>query len=462
MRIENDILKQGYWWLLEEPENKLFGTLRIQTDGGVALEVNGLFRSPYGEIGSNSVFEYERILGETEDGKPVVLLNCFESSSSLRIGGGISQTSITSKFAFIGITSKSVETLEFTKVTFSFEGLGEWLNVSGLSVNHNIEEKKGEIRYEIPESISYVLENDVKVSFDFRLNFSSLTQYLAEAKVTQKEFITLEFPSPLQIFDIIKTISRVIKFFCFAVDRTVSIKSVSVAYRDDEEKHYAEVYYRSLPHSEKPTKIDTYLMLFYFSMISKDFGKLLSNWLKYFDFLEPTFNLYFYTIQNTTNLESRFLFLAQALETFHRRTCNEHLFNEQDYSMLAKTLRKNVEQENKEFQDWVESKLKYGNELTLRKRLKKLIEPFKDLFGSKGDRNKFIGQFIDTRNYLTHYDEGLKESTCKGEDLLNLGRKAEALLQLHLLKSIEFPENLFAEVFNRGISSKIRYSKRLL
>lgn len=462
MRIEKDIIKQGYWWLPDKPENKLFGTLKISVDGSVSLDIHGLLRVPYGEFGSYTVFEYEKIFGETEDGKPVILLNCFETNSSIRVGGGISQTSVNSKFAFIGTTSKSIDKLEFSKVIFSFEGLSEWLNISGIEVSHNLEEKKGEIKYEVPESILYTLEDDVKFSFDFILNFNSLTRHLIDAKVSQKEFIALEFPKPLEIYSIIQIISRILKFFCFATDKSVSMKSLTAIYSNEEQDEYTEIYYRSSPYSEKSEKMDIHLMLFHFSQICDDFQKLLNNWLKSFDFLEPTFNLYFFTIQNTRNLESHFLFLAQAIETFHRRTCDEHLFDEPDFDELSAILREGVNNNKDEYKDWVENKLRYGNELTLRKRLKKLIEPFNHLFGSKSDRNSFINQFLNTRNYLTHYDKSLETSACKDEELLNLGRKCEALLQLHLLKCIEFPEILFEEVFNNRISGKLKYSQRLL
>ncbi len=462
MRIEKELTKQGYWWLPNKPENKLFGTLKIQDDGDVSLDVNGLFRTPYGTVGTYTVYEYERIIGETEDGKPVILLNSFETNSSMRVGGGISQTSINCKFAFVGISSATIEKLEFSKVIFSFEGLNEWLNISGITIQHSFEEKKGEIKYEVPESISHILENGVKFSFDFTLNLNSLTRNITDAKVSQNEFITLEFPKPLEIQDIIHTINRIVNFFCFAIDKSVSIKSVKVIYNNGEQDQYIEVFYRSLSYSEKPVKIDIHLMLFHFSTIHNDLQKLITNWLKYYDFLEPSFNLYFFTIQNTRSLKSHFLFLAQALETFHRRTCEEKLFDEQNYATFARILRQSVKNENKDYQDWVENKLRYGNELTLRKRLQKMIEPFNDLFGSKKDRNLFIEQFVNTRNYLTHYDKSLENLVVKGEDLLNLGRKSEALLQLHLLKCIEFPENLFEDVFNNRISGKIKYSQRLL
>ena len=67
-----------------------------------------------------------------------------------------------------------------------------------------------------------------------------------------------------------------------------------------------------------------------------------------------------------------------------------------------------------------------------------MVTPFDDLFGSESARAAFVNRVVSTRNYLTHYDEGIKEQavTDAGE-LLRLHFKLEALVQLHLLRLLE-------------------------
>jgi hypothetical protein len=77
-------------------------------------------------------------------------------------------------------------------------------------------------------------------------------------------------------------------------------------------------------------------------------------------------------------------------------------------------------------QDWLKAKLEYANELSLRKRLRQMVEPFKDLYGDPGQRKHFIGKVIDTRNYLTHYDTRLTQQAARGDDLSKLCMKLEA------------------------------------
>ena len=70
--------------------------------------------------------------------------------------------------------------------------------------------------------------------------------------------------------------------------------------------------------------------------------------------------------------------------------------------------------------------------------MKRIIEPFKDVIGTKEQRGRIITRIVDTRNYLTHYDESLKEKIASGRDLALLCLKMEAFFQLNFLKILDF------------------------
>lgn len=88
--------------------------------------------------------------------------------------------------------------------------------------------------------------------------------------------------------------------------------------------------------------------------------------------------------------------------------------------------------------DWLKGRLTHGNEINLGKRIKGIIDPFKELLGSSKERSKLIRRVVDTRNYLTHYNEDLKEASAKGRDLWVLCLKMEVIFNLHFLKVIGF------------------------
>lgn len=111
--------------------------------------------------------------------------------------------------------------------------------------------------------------------------------------------------------------------------------------------------------------------------------------------------------------------------------------DETEFDELIRDLIENFPEEKR---GWLEGKLMFANELVLRKRIKKLIEPFNDFFGNKGSRKKLINRIVDTRNYLTHYDQRLEPKAAKGRDLQILCQKMAILFQLHFLQLVGFSQ----------------------
>lgn len=95
----------------------------------------------------------------------------------------------------------------------------------------------------------------------------------------------------------------------------------------------------------------------------------------------------------------------------------------------------------KEHREWLAQRLVYGNEITLAARLRDIIRPFEARLGDASERKELIRKFVDTRNYLTHYDKKLEAKAADGAKLHALCVIAEAILQLHFLKAIGFTDD---------------------
>ncbi len=158
-------------------------------------------------------------------------------------------------------------------------------------------------------------------------------------------------------------------------------------------------------------------------------------------------NLYFSTkIGAQKYLDGKFLALAQGLETYHRKTSTEKLMDEQEFKELVEEIISKCPEENKQ---WLEGRLKHGNEINLRKRIKSIIEPFKDFVGTRDERSKIVSKIVDTRNYLTHYDQSLKSIAANNEELLSLCYKMEAFFQLHFLQELGFTSDEIKSILER-------------
>ena len=79
-----------------------------------------------------------------------------------------------------------------------------------------------------------------------------------------------------------------------------------------------------------------------------------------------------------------------------------------------------------------------------------MITPFSDLFGTESARKAFISRVVSTRNYLTHYDEGIKaQAVTDPEGLFQLHLRLEALVQLHLLRLLGIDNDHIRHVATR-------------
>ena len=225
------------------------------------------------------------------------------------------------------------------------------------------------------------------------------------------------------------------------MNETVSMKTLSATSNEIKRNNIPQpikIYYQSIPYTEKEPTKTRYDMLFSFRTIQDNAGQIFNNWINAYDFLSPALGLYFSTKMGAQKyLDGKFLALAQGLETYHRRTSNETLMDPEDFGTLVDTILEGCPENNR---DWLKGRLVHGNEINLGKRLKKIVEPFKKHLGSSKDRGKLLRKIVDTRNYLTHYNEELKGAAANGKDLFNLCSKMELIFNLHFLKVVGFTD----------------------
>lgn len=343
----------------------------------------------------------------------------------------------------------------FNELRFSVEGVDEWVGLSGIKVEHKFEERSALITYIPPDEVSLNLNNGMKLLITYSWTLPGLP-HQREAKITQKTYFKLATEKERPLDELIAVAYKIATLLCFAIDQTVCIEQVSATSNSiNQEIGDGElspvsisIYYRSLPYTKNEPTIDWHRMLFRFGQIAEDAERIINNWLDAYEYVDPALNLYFATKTGAHQyLEGKFLALAQGLETYHRRTSNEKLMCDAIFKDLTDQLIMQCPEENRE---WLSGRLVHGNEINLGRRMKSIIEPFKEMLGNNKQRNKLIRAIVDTRNYLTHYDESLEPVVVTGKDLWKLCLKMEAIFQLHLLQVLGFTEAEVKSVFTNS------------
>ena len=458
MQLSKPIEKSGVFWLPEDTENRVPGILRISESGKVTLEISYSLNSSEGPSGFPLEGPENRNLNRVVgiiDNNSITLDECFYKDRNTSLTGGVSTSIIYANRAFIGVNYDEEEKISFSEIIFSIDSLDEWLSISGFRVESNWKEngdlENASIHFSPPEEISFNLPDGIELKFIFLWSWNS-----TEVRINQKAYISLKSKKLRPIEYFLDLVSKLHNFLCFAIDKTVSLDSVTgysseitqEIWEGKKDEIQIEGYYRSVPYSEIETEIHWSDMLFSYKEVADEFEEILTKWIENYEIYGPAFNLYFASVfSGQKYLEWKFLSLAQGIETLHRRNSQEMEMPEEEFIKIKENVLEVIPDEK---QKWLAVRLKHANELSLRKRIKQMIKPFKDLFGNGRERDLFIRKVVDTRNYLTHYDSGLETEAASRKSLWKLCMKLEALFQLHFLRLIGMDIESIKSIANKN------------
>ena len=467
MRILEEIDKSGYFWLPTNPDHKIPGNIKIIDGGSITLEVIGLLDESIDGLNKtiNNKANIGRIVGQIEKYGMVTLDFCYYLNASISFGG-VSKSFIYVGRAILGISYGENEEIEISSFRFTVDNLDEWIGISGIKVEWDIENKSATIKYTPLDDIHIILKNDMNLIVTYEWTLPSFAK-IKEAKITQCVYFKIESKNARPIQEYIELARKITNLMCFAMNKTVSLQNASIRSQtkiieslDRETKILSsQVYYKSIPYSESKPKIDVDSMLFNFQTIERCFGSVVNNWLFAYERYSSSLNLYFSAKTGGHRyIEGNFLSLAQCLETYHRKISDKKLMNERLFIELCAFL---VRLCPKSYKTWLEGRISNGNEINLTQRIKDIVDPYKNLIGNSKYRGKLISSIVKTRNYLTHYDERLKKEACEGIALMSLSSKLELLFQLHLLDALGFNRSDIENILNQNANLQFKLNMPL-
>jgi hypothetical protein len=142
-------------------------------------------------------------------------------------------------------------------------------------------------------------------------------------------------------------------------------------------------------------------------------------------------------------LHVEFLSLMQALEGFHRALLPGIYMSQKSYEAVKQSLSNAIPKEvAADHRDALKSRIRYGNEISLRKRLdalaQRLSAPLRQrILGASG---RFPSNWVETRNYYTHWDETLRDKVLDGPAMHRAGVRLRLLLRALYLDFAGVPQ----------------------
>ena len=462
MKIKEEIKKTGDFWLPPYRE-KVPGILSISNEEGIVLEVARSFEDDVTSIAhlfSSHPDSLNLVVGHIQEYGFIILEGCLSKMDSLNLNiAGVMGTSriIWANRVFTGfphIQPVQNRTPTFNTFKFSIEGIDEWLWIHGINQAYNHEERATTVSATMPESIPINLTNGMRLEITFDVQGTGSPNPW-EKGISQKAYFELASEDALELKLFLSVAYKIVDLLCFTINEIVSLDSMSATSNAIIQDHGDGITYPApitiydpgvYYYSKDQPKIDRNRMLFTFADIRDDAEGMINKWIESYEDYKNAFDLYFLAqLKPQLSWAVKFLTLAQGLEVYHRRMSSDDAPEMGEVKLKYKELVQSlIEQypdgENKK---WLEGKVEHLNDVPLGKRIKELINPFKEILGNSKERGKLAYKIAVTRNYLTHYDPKSEPEAAKGEDLYVLCRKMELLFELHFLKLTGFtPEKI--------------------
>jgi hypothetical protein len=430
---------KGTWWTPDKKEIKLNGILHYIEDKDYLLELFSKFED------ASHNYKYPIINGISSDGTYFTLVDCF-IKTQVTSTPGFSVTTILVNIIFENILAEKKEDIKFRSVSSSFLFLDNWVHTNGFAKDWTMKAKDYSINYHRPDKI----ENNINDEFSLNINFIvSPPQYTIiqkKVQIKQKTEIEIVVCEDKDLNFFLNIIMYCKHFLMLAMNENTKklyIKT-QLAKRDNISTNSDKpviVYIRNMTQDYKKSDILPINMIFSLPSVKNRLNSLLNTWFENHKTYHASYTLFFETsYYKGLNLENYFLNLTQALESYHRNKYGGGYMDKEEYkNTIYEKIKDSIPSGlEADFKEGLKSKIKFGYEYSLRRRLTELFR----------DNNNFLENFIpeyvvlkneivDTRNYYTHYDEK-GQYVKQYSELFNLCEKIKVIFTSFLLFDLGF------------------------
>lgn len=464
---------KGDWWF---PKNKtkVSGILYFSSDS-IRLELIGILgdqnESPFGLFSLSERESSSCIFGFTDKGEKITLMDSINIDSKFNAPGFPTETYSVHSF-LVGGHFDNFNEAKFHSMSFYPTNFTKWMNKVPFDHTYGVDENNftgfNKVEFKSPTLFQEFVESiqaEIKECYNFNLkgHINTNVDWVYQGGFT---IVPSEW-QPLDWFE--NNMYSLKNLFTLLIGSPAYLESI-IFYGEDsivvDGKRYREkfAFFTRQSKFNLPKKFNSFNAIINYTDID-DFNLVLNSWFNKHEALKPVFDLYFSDFYSKLYLHSQFLNAIQTIEIYHRKTYDGKLFDvdyyEKNSSELKDYLKLNFPDT---FAEKVEQMLLHGNEYSLSKRLReifKYLDPDtkSKMFGNSDNRNRFIQQVVDTRNYLTHYDMGNKQNVLEeAEELYLTVQRLKALSTLIIFTEIGITEKL---IFNKIMENQ-KYSSALV
>jgi hypothetical protein len=443
--IPDSVEWSGEWFLPSSGNDspRIAGTLSWR-ERRVTLALHDAFTKMRGVIYGTEQYDYAAIHGVTTKSDLVSVLNASHAGSGFNFGpGGVREPErVVSSWLVVGAHVTPETT--YSELRVRIPGLEKWIGRSGVSQSWimKADDRPASMHYAInvlAEELIPVPDVGLTLGWSFDHEFGG--DLLSRIDVETSTCLAVKPDSPQTLEWLIKELGKALTLLAFVAGSPMAPDHITVKLPGHTQPLHVLVALREA----KPC---TFTRAFDFFMLrgdmQADLGDVLTRWYGLYDRVAMPSQLALSVFSSKELwLHVEFLSLMQALEGLHRALMDGLYTSEEEYKEIARSLTSAIPaQVEADHKDALKSRIKYGNEVSLRKRLDALASrvglPIRQIvLGADGTVPR---SWIDTRNYYTHWDEASRSNTLDGLGMHRACVRMRVFLRVLYLHLVGIPE----------------------
>ena len=466
IRTEVDLVDsfkhKGIWWLPDNEGPQFIGTLSFDPENGGKLELTHLITDHSQPPAFRFSRNYDIIFGVARGAQVTLvgpyLLKEAHALPDLRIYEfSISSIHFNRQVGSAEEMLFEESSLSYSHLTLSFTHLDEWIGPVGF-----VEEDGCYRRERFEPIVAELADTNDKLTFWYG-NSRRDTAY--ELSMKNQARITIERRDHYHISNYQWYTDFSLAHLLTLATGEPNFPSKIVAITKDG-NFSTNIFYKTDGYTESTKSVRHEDMLFNLSDLGNNLPGCISAWNRKYYPLWFTTDLYVQTVYNPTlRATTKFLLLAQALESYHTNSNHDDKYMQSStFKRIAKTIRGTIpESVNEPLLGNLRSRINGANKYSLRSRLLAICELLSAYDSHAiaevvGDHEKFAKAVKELRDQLTHHPvKGSKQYAELLQSGLKLTKSMEVLLRLCLLTELELPDEKTSELMRRFVNkSKAR------
>jgi ApeA N-terminal domain 1 len=446
----------GEWFLPVEQgtsPNRVHGNFNWTERMG-KLELFNSFEAPRSTLASKLI-----IYGETTSAKQITLLHALSTGKRMAMAeaGFKTQESFQSTVCIVGAHVNEKTT--YSQIVYRVPGLLLWLGNKGASFSHT-DPPTPTVTYTFENAFSERLEFAERgLVVEFRIGRETPLSFAATVTIESHGGIKIVPDKPQTLDWLFGEAGKIVSLLSFIAGAPMFPDLILAQLSDGRELSILVAL------NSKTMCTFTHVHEFFLlrDSLGNDFNAIIEKWFSLRKKIESPMQLAL-GIFSSPNLwlHVEFISLMQALEGLHRALMSGQYMPESEYARVAAKLTDAIPKSvASDHQEALKGRIKYGSEYSLRKRLKDLVDPLPTSIKLLilGGPN-VPSQWVDTRNYFTHWDEAGKGQALDGAGMHHAGVRMRLLLRVLYLHLIGVSEQVLITALN-GTNTESQYLLQL-